>query len=91
MNIRKTTGRELMDNITDAAQVLADAYGIDLTDIEGTGVEGKILKSDVEARIPEEPNADYTQRGEWYDCALCNWNTPHEQQMKQHLRARHRS
>ena len=34
---------------TDAARELAETEGIDLTAIEGTGSEGRITKSDVEA------------------------------------------
>jgi len=38
-------------DVTPAAAELAEAEGIDLTALEGTGKEGRILKSDVEAAI----------------------------------------
>lgn len=79
-----------MDNITEAAQALADEYHINIETLEGSGSDGKILKADVEAAIPPV-NIDYLQRGPWYDCEHCSWNTTHEQQMKDHIRAKHRS
>lgn len=40
-------------DITDAARDLAEEHGLDLSTIEGTGKEGRILKSDVEKAIGE--------------------------------------
>lgn len=37
--------------ITDAARELAEEHGLDLAAIEGTGVDGRILKGDVEKAI----------------------------------------
>ncbi len=37
--------------ITDAARELAEEHGLDLSEIEGTGKEGRILKSDVDKAI----------------------------------------
>jgi pyruvate/2-oxoglutarate dehydrogenase complex dihydrolipoamide acyltransferase (E2) component len=36
---------------TDAARELADAEGVDLSDVDGTGERGRILKSDVESHL----------------------------------------
>ncbi|MCG8466888.1 MAG: 50S ribosomal protein L21 [Gemmatimonadetes bacterium] len=38
-------------NITDAARELAEAHGLDLASIEGTGKDGRILKGDVDKAI----------------------------------------
>jgi large subunit ribosomal protein L21 len=38
-------------NITDAARVLAEEHGLDLTTIEGSGQGGRILKGDVDKAI----------------------------------------
>lgn len=38
-------------DITDAARELAEAHGLDLASIEGTGKDGRILKSDVDKAI----------------------------------------
>jgi pyruvate/2-oxoglutarate dehydrogenase complex dihydrolipoamide acyltransferase (E2) component len=38
-------------NATDAAVELAHERGIDLAEIEGSGADGRILKSDVEAAV----------------------------------------
>lgn len=38
-------------NATDAAVELAAEHGIDMADVEGTGEDGRILKSDVEAAV----------------------------------------
>lgn len=38
---------------TDTAVELAEEHGVDLTKVEGTGADGRILKSDVEAVIQE--------------------------------------
>lgn len=38
---------------TDAASELAQEHGIDLADVEGTGADGRILKSDIEALVEE--------------------------------------
>lgn len=40
--------------VTDKALALADEEGVDLTYIEGTGKEGRIVKADVVAAIEEE-------------------------------------
>jgi len=42
---------------TDTARALADEAGIDLATIEGTGKEGRILKSDVQKAIKEQDEA----------------------------------
>jgi len=39
--------------ITDAARELAEEHGIDLSTIEGSGKEGRILKSDIDKAIKE--------------------------------------
>ena len=39
--------------ITEAAQELADELGVDVSTIEGSGVDGRITKGDVEAVAPE--------------------------------------
>ncbi len=44
-------------NITDSARVLAEEAGIDLATIEGTGKEGRILKSDALKAIKERDEA----------------------------------
>lgn len=36
---------------TDAARALADEEGVDLGSLEGTGEDGRVLKSDVEAAL----------------------------------------
>lgn len=36
---------------TDAAEELAEEEGVDLSDVEGTGADGKVLKSDVQDAI----------------------------------------
>jgi len=38
-------------DITDAARELADEHGIDITTIEGTGKDGRVLKSDVQDAV----------------------------------------
>jgi pyruvate/2-oxoglutarate dehydrogenase complex dihydrolipoamide acyltransferase (E2) component len=79
---------ELDFEATEAARDLAARKEVDLSTVDGTGVDGKIIKSDIEALdVPQ----DFTERGEWYDCNHCHWNTTHEQQMKNHIRAKHRS
>jgi len=55
-------------DVTDAAAELADEHGLELAEIEGTGKDGRILKSDVEAAasaeaaeapaVEEEPEAE---------------------------------
>jgi pyruvate/2-oxoglutarate dehydrogenase complex dihydrolipoamide acyltransferase (E2) component len=42
---------ELTVNATDAAVELAQEHDIDLAEIEGSGTDGRVLKSDVEAVI----------------------------------------
>jgi len=44
-------------NITDSARELADEAGLDLSTIEGTGKEGRILKSDVQKAIKKRDEA----------------------------------
>jgi len=41
----------VMPEITDAAQALAEAHGLDWSQLEGSGAGGKILLSDVRAAI----------------------------------------
>ena len=38
-------------DVTDVARALAEAHGLDLNEIEGSGKEGRILKSDVDKAI----------------------------------------
>lgn len=45
-------------DVTDAARDLADEHGIDLTTLEGTGKEGRILKSDVEGAIQAQADEE---------------------------------
>ena len=51
-------------NATDAALKLAEEQGLDLADVLGTGVEGRVTKGDVEAHLaaleskPEEPEVE---------------------------------
>jgi large subunit ribosomal protein L21 len=40
-------------DITDAARELAEEHGVDVTAVEGTGKDGRVLKSDVQAAIDE--------------------------------------
>lgn len=47
------TSEEEVD-ATDEARALAEAHGIDLSTVQGTGANGRILKKDVEAAIPSE-------------------------------------
>jgi len=42
------------NNVTPAAQALADEHGIDLSTIEGSGKGGKVMKADVEAAIEKQ-------------------------------------
>jgi len=44
-------------DVTDSARELAEEAGIDLASIEGTGKEGRILKSDVQKAIKERDEA----------------------------------
>ena len=44
-------------DITDSARELADEAGLDLSTIEGTGKEGRILKSDVQKAIKKRDEA----------------------------------
>lgn len=44
-----------MPDITDAAAKLADEHGIDISEVQGTGAEGRILVKDMEALLPDEP------------------------------------
>ncbi len=46
-----------MSKATPAVRALAEEYGLDLTNIEGTGKSGYILKVDVEARLEATLNA----------------------------------
>ncbi|MGH7540069.1 MAG: 50S ribosomal protein L21 [Gemmatimonadota bacterium] len=41
-------------DVTDVARELAEEHGIDLASLEGTGKDGRILKSDVEKAIREQ-------------------------------------
>jgi pyruvate/2-oxoglutarate dehydrogenase complex dihydrolipoamide acyltransferase (E2) component len=52
MTAEKTETRQLSQyEVTDAAAKLAAANDLDLSEIKGSGKDGKILKSDVEALI----------------------------------------
>jgi large subunit ribosomal protein L21 len=44
-------------NITDSAREMAEEAGLDLSTVEGTGKEGRILKSDVQKAIKERDEA----------------------------------
>lgn len=44
-------------NATDGAKELAEAEGVDLSQVEGSGAEGRIVKGDVEDYIAERDNA----------------------------------
>lgn len=41
-------------NATDAAIKLAEEYGIDISEVEGSGSDGRVTVGDVKAVIPEE-------------------------------------
>jgi len=45
-------------NATDSAIALAKQHNIDLSEVEGSGSEGRILKSDVEVLIAPAPKPD---------------------------------
>lgn len=40
--------------VTSAAEALADEEGVDLSEIEGSGSDGRITKADVEASVEED-------------------------------------
>ena len=46
-------GSEATRNATDAALDLVEEKGLDLEEVEGTGNDGKVLKSDVEDHLEE--------------------------------------
>lgn len=48
------TGEEAEPDITPAALELAEEHGLDVAGIEGTGKDGRILKSDVDKAIKEQ-------------------------------------
>lgn len=52
-NAAEATGRvePRAVDATDAAEELADEHGIDLSEIEGSGKGGRILKGDIEAEL----------------------------------------
>lgn len=54
--VEEAEGQEGQDelDITPAALELADEHGLDLTEVEGTGKDGRILKSDVEGAIKQQ-------------------------------------
>lgn len=41
-------------NATEGALELAASYGLDLSDVEGTGKDGRVTKADVEAYLAED-------------------------------------
>jgi pyruvate dehydrogenase E2 component (dihydrolipoamide acetyltransferase) len=43
---------------TDAARNLADEHGIDITTVEGTGKDGRVLKSDVQGAVDDREDDD---------------------------------
>lgn len=43
---------------TDAARKLADELGLDITEVDGTGKDGKVTKDDVEAAAEAETGGD---------------------------------
>jgi pyruvate/2-oxoglutarate dehydrogenase complex dihydrolipoamide acyltransferase (E2) component len=51
---RQQAEQDLSPSATPAAAAHAEATGVDLSTVEGTGQDGKILKSDVEAAAPPE-------------------------------------
>jgi large subunit ribosomal protein L21 len=53
----KATAAATEIEATDTARTLAEEAGIDLTTIEGTGKDGRILKSDVQKAIKERDEA----------------------------------
>jgi pyruvate/2-oxoglutarate dehydrogenase complex dihydrolipoamide acyltransferase (E2) component len=44
-------------DITPAARELAETHGLDLASIEGTGKDGRILKSDIDKAIKDKEGA----------------------------------
>jgi len=50
---KEAPAAEATFDITDAARELAEEHGIDLATIEGSGKEGRILKSDIDKAIKE--------------------------------------
>ncbi|MDP2497850.1 MAG: 50S ribosomal protein L21 [Candidatus Palauibacterales bacterium] len=45
-------------DITDAARELADEHGIDITTIDGTGKDGRVLKSDVQDAVDAQAGSE---------------------------------
>jgi len=76
---------ELDYEVTEAARDYAAVHDIDLTQVDGTGTDGKITIYDVRDVDP----VLYSHRGAFYDCHQCPWNTVHEDQMKSHIRGKH--
>lgn len=48
-----------MPDATDSAQKRADELGVDIDKVQGSGQDGRVLVSDVEAAAGDEPQSSY--------------------------------
>lgn len=57
-NTEATTEPEV--DATEAAAAIADEHDVNLSEVEGSGVEGRVTKSDVEQHLAEKEQAEAT-------------------------------